>query len=237
MELKYKEYEKKHKDGWTVIIIYFMIRKILGPLVRLIWIKKVNGIEKIPVKDSAILAFNHSSFFDFLCFVAVSPRNIHYLAAEKFFNSLLWRPIMNLTGQIEVKRSLKDKRVVHNKVYCHLRNNKLIGIFPEGTRSPDGELGPAFRGVAFYATQMNVPVIPVGLKGTYEVMSRNDKTPKIKKIIEINVGDPISFKQYSRIKLNKKAHQILTDKVMFDIAKLSEKIYIHSFLKNNYKKR
>ncbi len=236
MNLNNKKLQKKHEDSWFINFTYILIRKTLGPLIKFIWIKRVVGLENIPKKGPVIIAFNHSSYFDFFCFMAVSPRNIHYLAAEKFFNSLLWKPLMKFTGQIEVKRSVKDKRCVHDKVYCHLNNGKIIGIFPEGTRSPDGNLLRAFRGVAFYATKLNIPVIPVGLTNTYKVMARHDKFPKFKKIIGINVGEPIFFDEYECIKLNKKAHQILSDNIMVKIAGLIGKEYSYSCIKNNHKK-
>jgi len=237
MNLNNKKLQERHNDSWITNFLYILIRKTLGPLIRLIWIRKVSGLENIPQKGPAVIAFNHSSYFDFFCFMAISPRNIHYLAAEKFFNSLLWKPLMKITAQIEVKRSVKDKRVVHDKVYCHLRNGKLIGIFPEGTRSTDGELLPAFRGVAVYATNIKVPVVPVGLIGTHDVMSRNDKKPKFKKIIDIKIGKPIYFNDYEHIKLNKKAHQVLSDMIMVKIAELAGKTYIYSVAKNNHRKR
>ena len=236
MNFNNKKLQKKHDDGWFINFTYILIRKILGPIIKFIWIKEVTGLENIPKSGPVIVAFNHSSYFDFFCFMAVSPRNIHYLAAEKFFNSLLWKPLMKFTGQIEVKRAVKDKRCVHDKVYCHLNNKKIIGIFPEGTRSPDGNLLRAFRGVAFYATKFNVPVVPVGLTCTHEVMSRHDKFPRFKKIIGINVGKPICFDEYEHVKLNKKAHQLLSDKIMMNIAKLIGKEYPYLHTKVSYKK-
>jgi len=201
---------------------YFLLRQFLGPLVRLIWVRNVKGLENIPREGASIIAFNHSSYFDFICFIAVSPRNVHYLAAEKFFDSFLWRPLVQWTGQIKVQRTSKDKRVVHDSVFQHLKNGKMIGIFPEGTRSPDGYMLPAFRGVAMYATKAHVPIIPVGIKGAYEVMSRFEHFPRFKKIVEINIGEAVSFEKYFHIKLNKKAHQILTDGLMIKIAELCD---------------
>lgn len=209
-------------DNIFSCLFYSLLRKIIGPLVRFIWIRRVTGLGNIPKEGPVIVAFNHSSYFDFICFIAVSPRNVHYLAAEKFFDSFIWRPAVKLTGQIRVHRKSKDKRVVHNKVFEHLKEGKMIGIFPEGTRSPDGFMLPAFRGVAMYATKAHVPIVPIGIKGTYEVLSRFEHFPRFKRIVEINVGEPISFEKYLNIKLNKKAHQILTEGVMTKIAELCD---------------
>ena len=72
-------------DHPLIGICYWILRKIFGPVVRLLLIRRVGGLANIPKSGSAILAFNHQSFFDFICVPAIAPRNIHFLAAEKFF--------------------------------------------------------------------------------------------------------------------------------------------------------
>lgn len=215
-------------DDKIIQISYFILRKIISPIVKFIWVKEIKGLENIPKTGPVILAFNHQSYFDFISFIAVSPRNIYYLSAEKFFSSKFWKPLMCVCGQIKVDRVNRDKRVVHNTVIDCFCDGKMIGIFPEGTRAPiENEMLHAFTGVAKYAIKGNVPVIPVGIHGTYEVMSRFDKWPKFKKNISINVGQPISFEKYKNIKMNKKAYRLLTDKIMLKIAELSNTKYSH----------
>jgi 1-acyl-sn-glycerol-3-phosphate acyltransferase len=194
--------------------------------VRFIWIKEVRGIQNIPRTGPAIVAFNHQSYFDFLCFIAICPRNIHFLAAEKFFTHPLWSVLMKATGQIRVNRTAKDKRAVHNMIYEHLDNGKLVGIFPEGTRAPDKEkMLLAFTGVAKYAIKKRVPVIPVGLRGTFDVMSRHDTKPHFLKIVSIIIGAPVDLKIYLEHKMNKLAYRVITNRIMFTISALSEKPY------------
>ena len=136
---------------------------------------------------------------------------------------------MRITGQIEVKRTSKDKREVHNLVSEHLSRGFMIGIFPEGTRNPDEtQMIKAFTGVAKYATLNNIPVVPVGIKHAEKVMTRYDKKPKFKKIIEIHIGEPLHLSSYTeKAKLNKKALRTLTTKIMLRIEKLSDKPYPH----------
>ncbi len=69
-------------------ITYFVIRKIVSPIIRIIWIKKIVGMENIPKWGPAIIAFNHQSYFDFICFIAVSPTNIHFYTLRIFYSSL-----------------------------------------------------------------------------------------------------------------------------------------------------
>lgn len=208
---------------------FWMIRKTLGFLIKLIWVKKVTGLHNFPKVGPVVIAFNHQSYFDFLCFLAVAPRNVHFLAAEKFFTSNLWRPLMKITGQIPVSRTSHDKTVVHNTVHEHLMIGKAIGIFPEGTRSPHKEeMLFAFPGVAKYAIKAKVPVIPVGIKGAFEVMSRHDKRPRFTKIVEIHIGEPIHFTHYHDIELNQETYQELTHQIMLKVSGLCGKKYVHT---------
>jgi 1-acyl-sn-glycerol-3-phosphate acyltransferase len=219
---------KEYHDSVFLWLSYFFVKLTLGTLVRLIWVKKVEGIKNIPKKGPVIVAFNHQSFFDFLCFISVSPRHIHYLSAEKFFTNKFWIPLMKATGQIKVDRTVHDKRILHATVHSHLEHGKMIGIFPEGTRSPhENDMLYAFTGVAKYAIKGKVPVVPVGIKGTYHVMAKHDKKPKFKKIVTIHIGEPIHFHEYHDFKMNQKAYRILTDKIIREISKLCGRNYAH----------
>jgi 1-acyl-sn-glycerol-3-phosphate acyltransferase len=136
---------------------------------------------------------------------------------------------MILTGQIKVERNSHDKSETHTIVHAHLDHGKVVGIFPEGTRSPyEIEMLYAFTGVAQYAMRSNVPVIPVGIKGTYHVMSKYDKRPKFKKIVTIHVGSQVKLDEYNHSKLDKKTYRVITDKIMLEIARLSGKNYSHT---------
>lgn len=209
-----------------VTVFYYIIRKIFGPLVRLIWIKEVHGISHIPKSGPVIVAFNHQSYFDFICFIAVSPRNVHFLAAEKFFEHPILNLIMRIFGQIRVNRKEKNKDSAHAEVLKHLRAGKVIGIFPEGTRCPDKDVMlRAFHGVAKYATMIGAPVIPIGIKGAYEVMSRFDRRPKLIKNISFHIGRPIYFDQDKDGILTKREYVIATHDIMLKIAELSGKAY------------
>lgn len=216
----------KKEEGHPHEFLYSLLRRTLGPLVRSIWIKEVKGIDNIPSTGAAIIAFNHSSYFDFICFMAVSPRNIHYLAAEKFFNNFWWRLVMRLTGQIRVERKHGDKRGVHDTVFKHLEEGKLVGVFPEGTRSPHGEMLPVFRGVALYAIKSDTPVVPVGIVGAYAILSRYSRFPTLSKKVSLRIGPPI-FSQafFGGIKFNKDAQQLLAEKIMGQIALLCDTSY------------
>ena len=215
-------------DHVFISITYYFFRKIFGPIVKVIFVSKVYGLDNIPKSGAALLALNHQSFFDFICFSAVAPRNVHFLAAEKFFESRMWRPLMILTGQIKVERDSADKFFVHMSVKKHLQKKTLVGIFPEGTRSPHSDkMLKVFNGAAKYALEHKVPIIPVGIKGTYEIMSKHDFRPKFKKIVEINIGQPLHFHQYHGNHEDKNVCAHVMGQVVREIEVLSGKIYPH----------
>lgn len=216
---------ERSKDGMWVSVLFFLVKKIVAPLVRFFWIKKVTGVENIPETGPVIIAFNHSSYFDFLAFLAVSPRHVHYLAAEKFYSSSFWKPIMEKTQQIKVCRTQKDKREVFKQVYNYLEEGCAVGIFPEGTRAPSEHLLPAFGGIVRFASKTGVPIVPVGIIGAFSVMSRFHKIPRLGKKIEIIVDKPQIIVSSEGVRLNKRGFQFFADSIMLRIANLIGKTY------------
>ncbi len=215
--------------GLPIKISYTLTRFFITPLIRLIWVKEhqnVHHIKKHP--EGAIIAANHQSFFDFLCLVSVAGRNIHFLSAEKFFSHPLWKRLMQITGQIKVDRHMEDKSAVHASVKAHIEKKQLVGIFPEGTRSPSAtEMLKAFTGIARYALQHKVAIIPVGIRGAHEIQNREQKRPLFKKLVKISVGEPMYFTEYYGKENDAEVLVMVTEKVMQRIEVLSGKVYPH----------
>lgn len=169
---------------------YFILKFFSYPFVKLFWGGRLSGIHNIPKNGSFIIAANHSSYLDFILLFCFIPRTISFLAAEKFFNSKFWLPIMKITKQIKVDRNSSDKRGVYKEVDNLFNNHGVLGIFPEGTRSRSGRIQKAYNGMVKFAHKYNVPIIPVGIIGAYEALPPNNKIPKLKKI-DVNIGKPI----------------------------------------------
>jgi len=217
------EFQEKRFAKWG----YSILKKILGPIIRKVWIDEVEGLENIPEKGPCIIASNHESYFDFICFAAISPRKIHYLAAEKFYSSRFWKPLMKITGQIRVDRTTHDKQHTHKLIFSALKQNRMIGIFPEGTRSRDGNLLPAYTGVAQFALKAKVPVVPVGVIGTREIMAPHEKRPHFDKKAKIKIGKPMNFEEHYDKEHDENLFREITDKIMLKIAELAGKEYPH----------
>ncbi|MGE5392647.1 MAG: lysophospholipid acyltransferase family protein [Candidatus Saccharibacteria bacterium] len=214
----------RYEETRLARFLYMLLRKIAAPLIRFLWLSEVEGLHNIPKEGPVIIALNHESYFDFLCISAVLDRRLHFLAAEKFFDSRLWRPLMRVTGQIKVNRKHPDKSKVFEQVYYALEDGRAIGIFPEGTRSHDGKLQKAYSGVGRIALTAKAPIVPVGLIGTYEIMSRHDKFPKLKKA-KIKIGEPMHFKEFHDINHDESHYRHVTDTVMNKIGEMVNEAY------------
>ncbi|HIJ97322.1 MAG TPA: 1-acyl-sn-glycerol-3-phosphate acyltransferase [Desulfuromonadales bacterium] len=202
----------------------YPVMKLFSPLVRRLWIAEVHGLENLPKHGPCLVASNHESFFDFILFIAAIDRKIHYLAAEKFFVHPFWKWMMAFMGCIRVDRYSTMNVKAYKEIAMVVKQGRLIGIFPEGTRSPDGKLMKAKPGVAHLAIRSGLPVIPVGMRGTYEIMSIRDKTPKFRKA-SIYIGKPLAFEALPEKLLDEHTMQRTADKIMLQIAALTGEEY------------
>lgn len=196
-------------------MMYYILKYLLYFPVKFFWLERMDGFSNIP-KSSFILAANHASYLDFILLFILVPRKISFLAAEKFFKNPIWFVIMKITGQIKVDRTSSKKDDVYIAVDNVFKNNRVLGIFPEGTRSRNGFLNKAYCGVAKFSYKYKVPVLPVGISGTFDCWPPYSKFPKFKKC-SINIGQPIF--------INSVDFDLETQKIMRSIAILSDQKY------------
>jgi 1-acyl-sn-glycerol-3-phosphate acyltransferase len=187
----------------------------------------VTGLENIPRSGGLIIASNHESYLDFFCFAAVCPREVHYLAAEKFFDHPLWRRLMLGTGQIRLDRRANRHGDGYKHALSVLRQGEVVGIFPEGTRSPTGRLLRAHTGVARLAHRSRVPVLPVGISGTFEILPRHKRWPTLARC-SIRIGAPLVFPAFAEPRLDEDRYRLIADQIMLKIAALTGEVYPHA---------
>jgi len=199
-------------------MVYWVFKFIFTPILKIIWIKKIEGLSNIPKRGPFVIAANHSSYFDFLILPAIFPMRIYFLAAEKFFDHPVWRIIMKLTGQIKVDRKADDKTDVYKKALEVLNDGGVLCIFPEGTRSSTRELQRAYCGVSKISYLSKTVILPVAIKNTYDIMSRHDRMPKFTKTCEIVIREPIPFSVPPENVIENDFHTIRTGLVMRQIA-------------------
>ncbi len=207
----------------------------LAPIVKRLFIKEVRGWKNIP-RGNFILATNHQSHLDELvtAYICV-PRRYHFIGQTdtyKGFTKLSLYILYFIAGVIRLNRKKEEskKKVVTEAIEVLKKGDSLI-IYPEGTRTRTGEMSKGKWGIAKIFLETGVPILPMAIKGTFELMPPGGKL-KIERLIKINIGKPLYFtKELERIKKisqdseeNKEILVKITDKVMEKIASLKSEL-------------
>lgn len=144
---------------------YWKMRQVIGTLFRLLARMEITGAEHIPTEGGCVLVTNHISRLDTPALLVAAPRRIYPLAADKYKNFPLFNWLLNISEAIWINRAEFDREALLNSIAV-LKRGDVLGIAPEGTRSPSGSLQRAKSGVAFLAARTAVPIVPVGITGT-----------------------------------------------------------------------
>ncbi|MFI6085558.1 lysophospholipid acyltransferase family protein [Streptomyces sp. NPDC051217] len=216
-------------------MFYYVLKYVLlGPLLRLLFRPRIEGLEHIPADGAAILAGNHLSFSDHFLMPAIIRRRITFLAKAEYFTGpgvkgRLTASFFRGVGQIPVDRSGKEAgRAAIREGLGVLGKGELLGIYPEGTRSHDGRLYKGKVGVAVMAIRAQVPVVPCAMVGTFEIQPPGQKIPSIKRVT-IRFGEPLDFSRYAGLENQKAAVRAVTDEIMYAILGLSGQEYVDRY--------
>jgi 1-acyl-sn-glycerol-3-phosphate acyltransferase len=203
---------------------------LLGPLLRLIYRPRARGLENIPRSGGFILAANHISFVDSLFMPLVCPRPVVFLGKSDYFKSWRTRWFFKAVNVIPVQReggSAGEAAILAG--IQALREGKVVGIYPEGTRSPDGRLYRGKTGVARMALEAQVPVIPVSIRGTDEVMPLDAKAPRLSGRVRVEFGKPLVFDRYYDRPKDRFVLRSVTDEIMYEIMMLTGQEYVDEY--------
>lgn len=202
--------------------IYDFLHVLVYIIAKLLFHYKTISAEHVPKKGSAILASNHASYLDPL-FVGMGVwRRINYLAKKELFRTTIVRYFLTkLLRVIPVDRDQMDKNTLR-KIYQLLRSNEILLLFPEGTRSYDGELMEPKLGIGMIAYNTQVPVIPVYVHGSYNILSRNSKFIHLKPC-SVFYGSPVDLEPYYHQKKSKDIYKEISGKIMEGIKELQQK--------------
>lgn len=206
--------------------LYPFSRMTIAPLLRAVWRPNVEGRDNVPREGGVLIASNHLSFVDSVVIPMVAPRKVVFLAKADYFTGkgpkgIATRTWFNAMGMIPVERD--DSRAAVNSLdqaLGVLRDGEAFGIYPEGTRSRDGRLYRGRVGAAHLAMQAGVPVVPVGIIGTPEVMPIGSNRPRRAKVT-VKFGKPLTFGEDYDAMPAGKARRRATDAIMDAIAELS----------------
>jgi 1-acyl-sn-glycerol-3-phosphate acyltransferase len=210
---------------------YRISRVLAGPFLYTLWRPEIIGSEHIPASGGAILASNHLSIVDSIFLPLMVERPVTFAAKSEYFTGT--RPIDRITGaylratkQLSVDRA--EARAGQDMLEAALgllTDGALFGIYPEGTRSPDGRLYRGRTGIGWLALKSGVPVIPVAMSGTDHVLPPGRKVPRVAKI-RIRVGEPMTFEAQRSLPSPARQRRAITDEVMKSIQALSGQEYV-----------
>lgn len=222
---------------------YFILKNlILGPLLKFIFRPWTRGMENIPSSGAAILASNHLSFSDSIFLPLQTRRPVVFLAKSEYFTGkgikgLLTRWFFKATGQLPIDRSGgKASEASLNTGLGVLSQGLLLGIYPEGTRSPDGKLYRGRTGIARMALESKVPVIPVAMIDTEKVQPIGKRLPRIRRV-GIVVGQPLDFSRFDGMEGDRIVLRAVTDEIIYELQKLSGQEYVDAYASSVKEKR
>lgn len=206
--------------------LYYLVRWGFGPLARLIYRPRIEGVGNIPRSGPIILASNHLSFVDSFVLPLFAPRPVYFLAkssyfdgsgikgwfSNRFFRALGATPVQRGAGQAALDALDQQRRI--------LESGKAIALYPEGTRSLDGRLYKGRTGVAFLALETGAKVVPVGIVGTNDAMPVGAKWPRMSPRVTIRYGAPMDLSHHGPASSGRARRQA-TDHIMSAIHALS----------------
>lgn len=210
---------------------WFLKIFVVGPLLKIFFRPWVEGAEHVPEQGGAILASNHLSFSDSIFLPIVLKRRITFPAKMEYFTGRgikgrLTAAFFKGVGQIPIDRSggRASEAAIASGLRV-LRRGDLFGIYPEGTRSPDGRLYKGKTGIARMALEAGCPVIPVAMIGTDKAQPTGKKVPNIIRI-GVKIGAPLDFSRYEGMENDRFVLRSITDEIMYELMLLSGQEYV-----------
>jgi 1-acyl-sn-glycerol-3-phosphate acyltransferase len=208
-------------------VYYKLAQLTLGVALKIIFRPRAEGARNVPKQGAAIIASNHLSFSDHFFGPLPLRRQVIFLAKSEYFTGkglkgFISRAFFSALGQIPIDRGggAASERAMRTGLRV-LAEGSLLGIYPEGTRSPDGRLYRGKTGVARLALEAKVPVIPCAMINTFEFMPPGQTRPNFRVRPGVRFGEPLDFSRYYGMASDRRALREVTDEIMRVIEKLS----------------
>jgi len=213
-------------------MLYWLLKHLLlGPLLWIAFRPWVRGVEHVPKEGPVIITGNHLSFVDSIFMPLVLDRQVFFLAKSEYFTGRglrgwITRMFFLATGQLPIDRSGgKASEASLNTGLKVLSEGKQLGIYIEGTRSPDGRLYRGRTGLARMVLESGAPVVPAVMFGSDEVMPIGAKWPRVKRI-GVVFGEPMDFSRYAGLESDRFVLRAITDEIVYEIQRISGQEYV-----------
>lgn len=213
------------------MVYWFFKNLIFGPLLLTVFRPWIVGRDNIPKHGAVIFAGNHLSFIDSVFLPLVLDRRIYFLAKSDYwhmkgFKGFISKTFFKGTGMLPIDRSGgKASEASLNTGLAALARGEQLGIYPEGTRSPDGRMYRGRTGVARMILEAGVPVVPVVMIDTEKIMPAGTKIPKVRRV-GIIFGEPLDFSRFHGLEGDRFVLRSITDEIMYELNRLSGQEYV-----------
>ncbi len=211
---------------------YWLLKVILTPLLRFFYRVRVEGLEGVPADGPVILASNHVSFCDSIFLPLVLRRRVTFVAKAEYFEDPKTAWFFRAVGQIPIKRGggSASQRALDSAREV-LDEGGVFGIYPEGTRSPDGRLYKGHTGVARLALACRAPVLAVAMIGTREAQPIGQVKPRLFMPVRVRFSPPLHFDRYYDRQDDPLVLRQITDEIMWKLRELSGQEYCNRYAK------
>jgi 1-acyl-sn-glycerol-3-phosphate acyltransferase len=215
-----------------VTVGYWLTKYTLGVALKILFRSRAWGVKNVPRRGPVILASNHLSFSDHFIGPFPVPRKVTYLGKSEYFTGrglkgLISRAFFTGVGVIPLDRAggPASEQAIRTGLQV-LADGKILGIYPEGTRSPDGRLYRGKTGVARLAVESGAPVVPCAMIDTFQLQPPGRLWPDMRVRPGVRFGEPLDFSRYHGQEADAKLLRTITDEIMRAIEKLSGQEYV-----------
>ncbi|MFD5650880.1 MULTISPECIES: lysophospholipid acyltransferase family protein [unclassified Streptomyces] len=213
---------------------FVFIKAVLGPIMRLMFRTRVEGVENIPGDGPVILAGNHLTFIDSVIMPLTCDRQVFFIGKDEyvtgkglkgrlmawFFTGVGMVPVDRDGGRGGVAALMTGRRI--------LEEGHVFGIYPEGTRSPDGRLYRGRTGIARLTLMTGAPVVPFAVIGTDKLQPGGAGLPRPGRVT-VRFGEPMEFSRYEGMDRDRYVLRAVTDSVMTEVMRLSGQEYVDMY--------
>lgn len=189
--------------------LYPFARGLVGAIIKPLYRIEVLGKENIPKEGGVLICSNHIDNLDPPVVGVTSPRPIYFMAKAELFKVPILGSILPNINAFPVKRGMSDREALRTALKV-LKEGNVLGIFPEGTRSKDGQLGKGLSGVGFFALRSECTVVPCAILGPYKIFGK----------LRVVYGKPVQMETFRE---EKASADVVTDKIMDSIREILEK--------------
>jgi 1-acyl-sn-glycerol-3-phosphate acyltransferase len=169
---------------------YRFARAVVLSLCKVAFRVKVRGAEHVPIRGAYIVAPTHRSNLDTPFAAFVTKRRIRFMAKQELFQRPLGAKLFTALGGVSVERGSPSSRAALKAIQAALADGEPVAVFPEGTRRHGREVTDLFDGTAYLAVKLGVPIVPIGIGGSEEILASGKKLPRLRRVAVV-VGPPI----------------------------------------------